>query len=133
MWAKPENKAHAQELLKREVKKFSQERAEPQRSPISNQTANSETSLYDFGETDDSITSEVDDFLISRNESLGVFNKNAFPNVKRIFMKFNTPEASSALSERLFSGGKLVSETKRNHLGEKDFEKSLLINVNKNL
>ena len=58
MWAKPENKAHAQELLKREVKKFSQERAEPQRSPISNQTANSETSLYDFGETDDSITSE---------------------------------------------------------------------------
>ena len=27
-------------------------------------------------------------------------------------MKFNTPEASSARSERLFSGGKLVLETK---------------------
>ena len=31
-------------------------------------------------------------------------------------MKFNTPEASSARSDRLFSGGKLVLETKRNRL-----------------
>ena len=32
-------------------------------------------------------------------------------------MKFNTPEASSARSERLFSGGKLGHETKPNRLG----------------
>ena len=31
---------------------------------------------------------------------------------------FNTPEASSAHSERLFSGGKIVLETKHNHLGD---------------
>ena len=48
-------------------------------------------------------------------------------------MKFNTPEASSAHSERLFSGGKLVIETKRNRLGDENFEKLLLLNFNKNL
>ena len=47
-------------------------------APITNQTANSETSLYDFGETDDLTTYEIDDFLISKNESLGVFNNDAF-------------------------------------------------------
>ena len=36
--------------------------------------------------------------------------------IHQVFMKFNTPEASSARSERLFSGGKLVLETKRNRL-----------------
>ena len=43
-------------------------------------------------------------------------------------MKFNTPKASSAPSERLFSGEKLVLETKRNHLGDENFEKLLLLN-----
>ena len=48
-------------------------------------------------------------------------------------MKFNTPETSSARSERLFSGGKLVLETKCNHLDDENFEKLLLLNFNKNL
>ena len=38
-----------------------------------------------------------------------------------------TPEASSAPSERLFSGEKLVLETKRNRLGDENFEKLLLL------
>ena len=33
-------------------------------------------------------------------------------------MKFNTPEASFAHSDRLFSVGKLVLETKHNLLGD---------------
>ena len=48
-------------------------------------------------------------------------------------MKFNTPKASSARSERLFSGGKLVIETKSNRLGDENFEKLLQLNFNKNL
>ena len=36
-------------------------------------------------------------------------------------MKFSTPEASSACFERLYSGKKLALETKRNHLGDKNF------------
>ena len=37
-------------------------------------------------------------------------------------MKFNTPEASSARSDRLFIGGKLVLKTKRNLRGDENFE-----------
>ena len=48
-------------------------------------------------------------------------------------MKFNTAKASSARFERLFSGGKLVLETKHNCLGDENFEKLLLLNFNKNL
>ena len=40
-------------------------------------------------------------------------------------MEFNTPEASSACSERLFSGGKLVLEPKCNCLSDENFEKNL--------
>jgi hypothetical protein len=40
-------------------------------------------------------------------------------------VKFNTPEASSVHCEGLFSGGKLVLETKPNSLGDENFEKSL--------
>ena len=46
-------------------------------------------------------------------------------------MKFNTPEASSDCSERLFSGGKLVLETKRNRQSDENFEKLLLLNFTK--
>ena len=43
-------------------------------------------------------------------------------------MKFSTPEASSARSER-----KLLLETKSNRLGDENFKKLLLLNFNKNL
>ena len=38
-------------------------------------------------------------------------------------MTFNIPRASSARSERLSIGGKLVLETKHNRLGDENFEK----------
>ena len=37
-------------------------------------------------------------------------------------MKFSTPEASSARSDRRFLGGKLALETKRICLGDENFE-----------
>ena len=46
-------------------------------------------------------------------------------------MKFDTREASSAPSERLFSGVKLVLETKRNRLGDESFEKLSLLLLTK--
>ena len=62
------------------------------------------------------------------------FMENSHESFKsRVFLKFNTPEASSAHSERLYSGGKLVLETKRNRLGDDNFEKLLLLELNKNL
>jgi hypothetical protein len=51
----------------------------------------------------------------------------------RVYIKFNAPEASSACSERLFSGGKLIFETKRTSLGDANFEKKLLLSIKKDL
>ena len=75
----------------------------------------------------------LDEFLSCKNKTLTIFNNDSFPNVKCVFIKFNAPEASSARSERLFSGGKLIFETKRTSLGDANFEKLLLLSVNKDL
>ena len=97
---------------------------------VEDQSAHSD--LYDF-EENDTQGSEVDEFLSCKNRTLTIFNNDSFPNVKRVFMKFNAPEASSARSERLFSGGKLIFETKRTSLGDANYEKLLILSVNKNL
>ena len=48
-------------------------------------------------------------------------------------MKFSTPEASSARSDRHFSGGKLALETKRNCLGDENFENYYSLILTKDL
>ena len=48
-------------------------------------------------------------------------------------LTFNTLKAPSAHSERLFGCGKLVLETESNPVGDKNFEKLLLLDFNKNL
>ena len=126
--ANPINKAHAVDLLKKEVENLTEPAI--QQPLIEDQSAHSD--LYDF-EENETQSSEVDDFLSCKNKTLTIFNNDSFPNVKRVFIQFNTPEASSARSERLFSGGKLIFETKRNRLGDANFEKLLLLSVNKDL
>ena len=59
------------------------------------------------------------------------FLKSLESFISSVFMEFNTPKVSSARSERLFIGGKLVLETKLNCLGDKNFEKLLLLKFNK--
>ena len=48
-------------------------------------------------------------------------------------MKFYTPEASSAPSEKLFRGEKLVLENKQNCLGDENLEKLSLLHFIKKL
>uniref|UniRef100_A0A671QI13 HAT C-terminal dimerisation domain-containing protein n=1 Tax=Sinocyclocheilus anshuiensis TaxID=1608454 RepID=A0A671QI13_9TELE len=55
---------------------------------------------------------------------------NQFPNIKNIFLKFNTPTPSSAPVEWLFSLGDLVLTPRRNRLSDKRFEKLLLMRYN---
>ncbi|KAF3837866.1 hypothetical protein F7725_009634 [Dissostichus mawsoni] len=55
---------------------------------------------------------------------------NQFPNLKKMYMKYNTPTPSSAPVERLFSLGGLVLSPKRNRLSDRRFEKLLLMRYN---
>ena len=70
---------------------------------------------------------EVMDYL-SASYDLQILHQ--FTNIKRIFMKYNTPTPSSAPVERLFSLGGLVLTPKRNRLSDKRFEKLLLMRYN---
>lgn len=47
---------------------------------------------------------------------------NDYPNIKNIFLKYNTPSPSSAAVERLFSYATLISLPKFNRLSDDNFE-----------
>ena len=64
-----------------------------------------------------------DEFLSCKNKRLPIFNNDSFPNVKCVSIKFNAPVASSAHSERLFSGERLTFVTKRTCLKDANFVK----------
>lgn len=70
---------------------------------------------------------EITDYLRSRYE-LEILNQ--FPNLKKMYMKHNTPIPSSAPVERLFSLGGLVLSPKRNSQCDRRFEKLLLMRYN---
>uniref|UniRef100_A0A8C1X9L2 BED-type domain-containing protein n=1 Tax=Cyprinus carpio TaxID=7962 RepID=A0A8C1X9L2_CYPCA len=71
-----------------------------------------------------SAENEVTDYLRSGYE-LEILNQ--FPNLKKMYIKYNAPAPSSAPVERLFSLGGLVLSPKRNRLCDRRFEKLLLM------
>lgn len=92
-----------------------------------NASSSSEDEFYEFEEEDSASFNpdkEVIDYLKSGKE-MGVLN--SFPTIKRISLKYNTPTASSAPVERLFSLGSLVLTPKRNRLSDKRFERLILM------
>jgi len=56
-----------------------------------------------------------------------------YPNVKALFLKYNTPIPSSAPVGHLFSFGGLIHTAKRNRLSDKMFERLLMLKANANL
>jgi len=74
-----------------------------------------------------SAENEVMDYLRSAYD-LQVLHQ--FSNIKKIFLKYNSPTPSSAPVERLFSLGGLVLTPRRNRLSDKRFEKLLLMRYN---
>ena len=75
------------------------------------------------------MSDEVDQYLTASKALLDQLHQ--FPTIKEVYIKYNTTLASSADSERLFSKGGLVFNTKRHRLHDEEFEKALLLNCNK--
>uniref|UniRef100_A0A8C1MFN9 BED-type domain-containing protein n=1 Tax=Cyprinus carpio TaxID=7962 RepID=A0A8C1MFN9_CYPCA len=100
----------------------------PQISPAS---SSSEDDFFVFEEEQDSGSfgpdREVMEYLKSGSE-MGVLDN--FPRIKNLSLKYNTAPASSAPVERLFSLGSRVLTPRRNRLGDKRFERLLLMRYN---
>uniref|UniRef100_A0A672F911 BED-type domain-containing protein n=1 Tax=Salarias fasciatus TaxID=181472 RepID=A0A672F911_SALFA len=95
-----------------------------------NASSSEEDEFFEFVEEDPpsfNLDKQVIDYLKSGKE-MGVLN--SFPTIKKISLKYNTPAASSAPVERLFSLGSLVLTPKRNRLSDKRFERLLLMRHN---
>jgi len=94
---------------------------------------------YGYGENNSSssavasstsqVKAEAMNFLSDADKSLS--RLHFFPAVKRLFLKFNTALPSSAPVERLFGIAGLIETLRRNRLSDSNFEKLLMLKVNK--
>ena len=66
-------------------------------------------------------------FTDNRNDYISL---NAYPIIKNIFLKYNTPSLSSAPVERLFSFVTITSSPNANKLINKMFEQEIVLKIN---
>ncbi|KAK1904276.1 Zinc finger BED domain containing protein 4 [Dissostichus eleginoides] len=128
-WLRDERRReHVKELLTTECRKAAPATDNANVSQLPASPA--EMDFFDFeNQPTESFSAEkeVTDYLRSGYE-LEILNQ--FPNLKKMYMKYNTPTPSSAPVERLFSLGGLVLSPKRNRLSDRRFEKLLLMRYN---
>lgn len=74
---------------------------------------------------------EIFNFLNDSRRELNFLHQ--MPEIKRVFLKFNTTLSSSAPVERLFSQALLIFTPRRNRLSASNFERSLIVKHNKSL
>lgn len=63
------------------------------------------------------------------NEHKNMMVLERFPNIKKLFFKFNTPLISSAPVERLFSFATILNSSRR-FLSDDNFENAVLLRSN---
>lgn len=80
---------------------------------------------------DSDIDSEVSRFLVDIRIETSILNE--YPNVKRVYFKFNTTLSSSAPVERLFSQSSMIFTPRRNRLSSERFEHALMLKYNRKL
>uniref|UniRef100_A0A8C5GN46 BED-type domain-containing protein n=1 Tax=Gouania willdenowi TaxID=441366 RepID=A0A8C5GN46_GOUWI len=102
-------------------------------APMHNLSTNSaiEDEFFSFEDEEDtsaSVESQVADYLKSGAQGMDILN--GFPLIKKMSLKYNAADPSSAPVERPFSLGKLVFTPKRNRLTNKKFEMLLLLRYN---
>ena len=71
---------------------------------------------------------ELFSYLQDSNKTLQSLNR--YPNIKKLFIKYNTTLPSSAPVERLFSLGGLTLSPKRSSLSDETFQQLILLKCN---
>ena len=84
-----------------------------------------------FDDRQPSTESELERYLNDKEKRLEMLDK--YPNIKKLFMRYNTMLPSSAPVERLFSMAALVLTGKRANLSDTLLEHLILLKIYRNL
>ena len=68
------------------------------------------------------------EFLASNDKAL--HSVHVFPNIRHVYLKYNTILPAQAGTERLFSIGGLTFNTKQHSLHDENFEQQCMLNCN---
>ena len=120
-WARSEEKVRIKMRLEAAIGKQSQ----PILSPLS------DDDFLSFDDRQPSIESELERYLNDKDKRLEMLDK--YPNIKKLFMRYNTMLPSSAPVERLFSMAALVLTGKRANLSDTLLEHLILLKIYRNL
>ena len=88
----------------------------------------SEHDWLSFEDSAASNHSTFQNFILDPDKSLDSLKKH--PEIKSLFIRYNTPIPSSATVERMFSLANLLLTAKRNSLGGELFEMLLMLKIN---
>lgn len=78
---------------------------------------------------EDMILAELQRYLNDDRTSIDILNE--YPNVKKIYMRYNTTLSASAAVERIFSQALMIFAPRRNRLNDDLFEKTLFMKINR--
>lgn len=79
--------------------------------------------------TDQNVELEVSRYIGDHRKDKSILIE--YPNVKNVFLKFNTTLPASAAIERVFSQSSLIFTPRRNRIPPENFERTLLLKHNK--
>ena len=91
----------------------------------------SDDDFLSFDDRQPSTESELERYLNDKEKRLEMLDK--YPNIKKLFMRYNTMLPSSAPVERLFSMAALVLTGKRANLSDTLLEHLILLKIYRNL
>lgn len=80
---------------------------------------------------EENINLEIQKFLSDSRRDDSILDE--YPKIKNVYFKYNTTLSASAAVERVFSQSSLIFTPRRNRILAENFERTLMLKVNKNL
>jgi hypothetical protein len=99
------------------------------KSPVCEQPPSTSSSWLDFAPRDETKPDELDFYLRDPDKNIEMLDR--YPQIKQLFIKFNTAIPSSAPVERLFSQAALILTVRRNRLSDSLLEILILLKIAK--